>query len=104
MGKHKIRPRFIAYRFADPMTSPKIKQSESLPDLLAYLSDRETPRVFGPAIYYLPVTGGRLVDRKIGAVGVGLWQGGMKILLFEGASEYPAPGVEYVKPIEFIDD
>jgi hypothetical protein len=84
--------------------SPKIKQDESLAGLLDYLSSgRECPRVYGPAIYFIPVKDGRLVDPKVGAVGIGLWVGGRKIRLFEFVEPPPAPGVEFIRQTEFIE-
>ncbi len=95
---------FIAYRFPDPMVSVKIKRSESLVDLLDHLAARGVkPAVFGPAIYYVPVEDGELVDIKTAALGVGIWMGGMKIRLFEFVEPPPAPGVEFVRQTEFIE-
>ena len=105
MAKRKDRPQFIAYRFPDPMVSVKIKRSESLVDLLDHLAARGVkPTAFGPAIYYVPVKGGELVDIKTAALGVGIWMGGMKIRLFEFAEPPPAPGVEFIRQTEFIEE
>ena len=99
------KPLFIAYRFPDPMVSVKIKRSESLADLLDHLAARGVlPTAFGPAIYYVPTKDGALVDIKTGALGVGIWMGGMKIRLFEFVEPPPSPGVEFVRQIEFIDE
>ena len=86
------------------MMAPKIKRSESLVDLLAHLAARSIrPAVYGPAIYYVPVKDGRLVDIKTGALGIGIWAGGRKIRLFEFVEPPPAPGVEFIRQIEFIE-
>ena len=98
------KPRYVAFRFVDPLTSPRIKGDESLADLLDYLEARMEPRVYGPAIYFQPVKDGRLVDVKTGAIGIGLWAGGRKIRLFEFVPEPPAPGVEFIRQVEFIDE
>jgi len=103
MGRRRARPRFIAYRFIDPLTSPKIKQDESLVGLLDYLSERERPQVYGPAIYFIPVKDGKLVAPKLGATGIGIWVGGRKIRLFEFVEPPPAPGVEFIRQTEFIE-
>ena len=100
-----LKPRFIAYKSPDPMLSPRIKQDESLARLLVYLEDRNyRPSVFGPAIYYIPVKDGKLVNPKLAAVGAGIWMGGMKIRLFEFADPPPAPGVEFIRQTEFLED
>jgi hypothetical protein len=106
MGRRGARPRFIAYKFVDPLTSPKIKQDESLAGLLDYLHllDRVMPRVYGPAIYYIPVKDGKLIDPKLGATGIGIWAGGRKIRLFEFVEPPPAPGVEFIRQTEFIEE
>lgn len=98
------KPRFVAYRFVDPLTSPRIKGDESLAALCDYLEGRTVPSVFGPAIYHVPVKHGRLVDEKTGAIGIGLWAGGRKIRLFEFVTAPPAPGVEFIRQVEFIDE
>lgn len=104
MAARKSKPRFAAYRFVDPLTSPRIKGDESLAGLCDYLEGRVTPSVFGPAIYFVPVKDGRLVDEKTGAIGIGLWAGGRKIRLFEFVTAPPAPGVEFIRQVEFIDE
>ncbi len=104
MALRKVRSLFIAYRFPDPMVSVKIKRSESLADLLDHLAARGIkPTAFGPAIYYIPVEDGRLVDIKTAALGVGIWMGGMKIRLFEFVEPPPSPGVEFIRQTEFIE-
>ena len=105
MGPRKVRPRFIAYKFPDPLASPKIKQDESLAGLLDYLHHHEkvVPRAFGPAIYFIPVRDGKLVDPKYSATGIGIWVGGRKIRLFEFVEPPPAPGVEFIRQTEVIE-
>ena len=103
MAPRKVRPRFVAYDFVDPLTSRKIKQDESLAGLLDYLSERQCPRVYGPAIYLIPIEDDKLVDPKYGATGIGIWMGGRKIRLFEFVEPPPAPGVEFVRQTEFIE-
>lgn len=100
----KIRPLFIAYKFVDPLTSPRIKQDTSLSCLLDYLSFKMKPQVYGPAIYYIPVKDGKLVAPKYGATGIGIWVGGRKIRLFESVEAPPAPGVEFIRQTEFIEE
>jgi hypothetical protein len=75
-----------------------------LAGLCDYLEGRITPSVFGPAIYHVPVKDGRRVDEKTGAIGIGIWAGGRKIRLFEFVDAPPAPGVEFIRQIEFIDE
>ena len=99
----KIEPLFIAYKFVDPLTSPRIKQDKSLAGLLDYLTERCVPRVYGPAIYFIPVKDGKLVNPRFEAVGIGLWVGGRKIRLFEFMEPPPAPGVEFIRQTEFIE-
>jgi hypothetical protein len=99
----KIRPLFIAYKFVDPLTSPRIKQDTSLSCLLDYLGLKTKPRAYGPAIYCIPVKDGKLVDPKYGATGIGIWVGGRKIRLFESVEAPPAPGVEFIRQTEFIE-
>ena len=103
MGRRRARPRFIAYKFPDPLASPKIKQDESLACLLDYLGFTTKPRVFGPAIYFIPVRNGKLVVPKYGATGIGIWVGGRKIRLFEFVEPPTAPGVEFIRQTEFIE-
>lgn len=100
------KPRFIAYRFADPLTSVKFKQDESLAGLLDFLALhwRMRPRVYGPAIFFRPVKNGKLVDPKYGATPIGIWVGGRKIRLFEFIEPPPAPGVEFIRQTEFIEE
>ena len=101
----KIRPLFIAYKFVDPLTSPRIKRDESLAGLLDYLDLNEVlPQVYGPAIYFIPVKDGKLVDPKYGATGIGIWMGGRKIRLFEFVEPPPAPGVEFIRQTEFVTE
>lgn len=101
----KIRPLFIAYKFVDPLTSPRIKRDTSLAGLLDYLHlhEKVLPQVYGPAIYFVPVVEGRLVDVKTAAQGIGIWVGGRKIRLFELVEPPPAPGVEFIRQTEFIE-
>jgi hypothetical protein len=84
--------------------APKIKRDESLVELLDYLDARcIKPAVYGPAIYYVPVKDGKLVDIKTGALGIGIWVGGRKIRLFEFVGAPPIPGVEFVRQTEFVE-
>lgn len=95
-------PRWIAFRFPDPMGSPRIKQDEDLASLLEYLAaSGYTPMVYGPAIYYRPVRNGALVHERRDVLPIGTWDGGMKISLFENVEPPPAPGVEFRQKIKF---
>jgi hypothetical protein len=96
------KPRFIAFKFLDPMTSPRIKQDESLAHLLTYLCETRRPMVFGPAIYLIPVKeNGKLADAKTESIAIGMWVGGYKIRLFEDVEAPPAPGVDFITQTEF---
>lgn len=99
------RPRWVAFAFPDPMCSPRIKQDEDLASLLTYLAERgHRPGVYGPVIYFRPVVDGELVDLRRNVLPVGVWEGGMKIRLCEGVEEPPLQGIEFVSPIQFIDE
>lgn len=101
----KPKARFIAYRFMDPMTSPRIKQDEVLFELLLYLGPREAHWVGGPAIYYVPVKAdGTLADAKTESLPIGMWVGGFKIRLFEGVEAPLAPGVDFITQTKFETD
>jgi hypothetical protein len=101
----KHEPRWIAFRFPDPMCSPRIKQESDLAALLSYLVAKDfKPEIYGPAIYYRPVIDGVLAHERRDVRPLGTWVGGMKIRLFEGVEPPPAPGVEFIRQIQFIDE
>jgi len=101
----KHNPRWIAFRFPDPMCAPRIKQDEDLAALLSYLVEKvRKPAIYGPVIFYRAATDGVLVHERRDVMPIGTWEGGMKIRLCEGVEAPPAPGVEFLKPIQFIDE